>query len=254
MTGVQKYIGCMARRRTLLRGFTLIELLVVIAVIALLVSILLPFLAKSKAAAVKIRCESNHRQLMTAVGLYANTNKDFLPWPNWAGISVAGWLYTSPEPGGSGWTAEFRETGTLWQYVEHPDIYRCPAHKGPFAGSAQITSYLMNGAVCGFGRRNGARASFRIDMMMPNSFILWETAKEGWNDGSSYPDEGLNNRHDWNRDNSDNTKNDKVVAGRGNTISCLDGHVEWVSKIQYNEELKRTPGRLWCSPDKRNGK
>ena len=90
-------------------------------------------------------------------------------------------------------------------------------------------------------------------MLMPRSFILGETAKEGWNDGSSFPDEGLNNRHDWNRDNSDNAKNDKVVAGRGNTISCLDGHVEWVTKMQYNEELLRKPGRLYGAPDKKTG-
>jgi len=237
-------------------AFTLIELLVVIAVIALLISILLPYLGKAKAAAVKIRCESNHRQIMTAVGLYANGSKDFLPWPNWAGISVSGWLYTSPEPAApKGWNAALRETGSLWQYIGTPDVYRCPAHKAPFVGSAQITSYLMNGALCGFGRRNTAKSSFRIDLLMPHSFILWETATEGWNDGSSYPDEGLNNRHDWNRDNSSASQdNKKISAGRGNTISCLDGHVEWVSQSQYNEQIKKLPGRLWCAPDTKNGK
>jgi len=246
----------MNRPRRTLRAFTLIELLVVIAIIALLVSILLPFLAKSKAAAVKIRCESNHRQIMTAVGLYANGSKDFLPWPNWAGIAVTGWLYTSPEPSmGKGWTPELRETGALWQYLEHGDIYRCPAHKDPYPKSSKITSYLMNGAVCGFGRRNGSRSSFRIDMLMPNSFIFWETSNEGWNDGSSFPDEGLNNRHDWNRDNSAASQDNRnIAAGRGNTISCLDGHVEWVSQLTYNEELKKAPGRLWCAPDTKNGR
>lgn len=241
-------------------AFTLIELLVVIAIIALLVSILLPFLAKAKASAVKIRCEANHRQIMTAVGLYANGSKDFLPWPNWAGIAVTGWLYTSPEPSlGKGWTPELRETGALWQYLGHADVYRCPAHKEPFNRSAKITSYLMNGAVCGFGRRDKARSSFRVDMMMPNSFIFWETAIEGtgntgWNDGSSFPTEGLNNRHDWNRDNSSASQaNQSIVAGRGNTISCVDGHVEWVTQSQYNEQLKKKPGRLWCAPDSKTG-
>ena len=60
-------------------GFTLIELLVVIAVIGILVAILLPALAHSKAVAKRIHCVGNVKQLALAAHLYADDNSDWLP-------------------------------------------------------------------------------------------------------------------------------------------------------------------------------
>src|SRR4051794_27477494 len=61
------------------RAFTLVELLVVIGIIALLISILMPSLAKARKAANTVKCAANLRSIMQAVHMYASQNKDYFP-------------------------------------------------------------------------------------------------------------------------------------------------------------------------------
>jgi prepilin-type N-terminal cleavage/methylation domain-containing protein len=64
------------------RAFTLIELLVVIAIIALLVGILLPALAKARASARQIKDATQVRNIVQAMTIFAQGNRDAYPTPS----------------------------------------------------------------------------------------------------------------------------------------------------------------------------
>jgi prepilin-type N-terminal cleavage/methylation domain-containing protein len=112
------------------RAFTLIELLVVISVIALLVAILLPALAKARLAAQDAQCLSNVRQLTAASLNYTADNKTyFTPWatpndyvPTYNYYNIGKGVWVSRDFNGALWM------DVIWQHYLNKNIrvMECP--------------------------------------------------------------------------------------------------------------------------------
>lgn len=105
------------------KGFTLIELLVVIAIIAILASMILPALAKSKTKAQGIKCMNNSKQIALACQLYADDAEDNV-------VDSYRWIRGSVDFNSgnrNNWDRNTLTTGMIAKYLPGVDVYRCPA-------------------------------------------------------------------------------------------------------------------------------
>ncbi len=102
--------------------FTLIELLVVVSIIAVLAALLMPVLARARAAAKSIVCVNNLRQTGIALTLYHEENDAFMP-PSTQGFhspwwTPAWWVDEIAEYSGHAYGVR---TGAMWICPEFED-------------------------------------------------------------------------------------------------------------------------------------
>jgi prepilin-type N-terminal cleavage/methylation domain-containing protein len=225
-------------------GFTLLELLVVIAIIGILAALLLPAVGQVKNRASQVVDVNNLKQLITALHLHASDNSDLLPWPNWAAgdhPDRPGWLYTI-DPRARGADQYKVETGLFWETLGAQGLYFCPMDKRDELfrkRPQQISSYVMNGAVIGYSRMR--YSPLRLSDFLPDDMAFWETDERYpccFNDGASFPSEGVSTRH-----------------RQGGINASFGGSVRYRTLAEWNSALdSATRNYLWCYPASPDGR
>ncbi|MBT6153314.1 MAG: DUF1559 domain-containing protein [Planctomycetaceae bacterium] len=223
------------------RGFTLIELLVVIAIIAILVALVMPAVQQARAAARRLQCKNNLKQLGIAMHSFATAFHGDLP--------------KIGHPAGD--VGQFRPwTIALLPYIEQTNVYNdlkqnpafplntvsipaytCPDDRSASGRPGQLT-YVANFGYAGRSSVNGTpvapgfvqKSGFFIpdvplSVIATNSHNT-ETSDGGWGTGMFWADRPVNLTSVTNADGATNTValTENIYAGSwSQTVLYADG-------------------------------
>jgi general secretion pathway protein G len=164
-------------------AFTLVELLVVIGIIAILVALLMPAMARAREAARTVACASNIRQIGIGTIAYANRNNGFLPVPV-EGVNLMGGRPESAIWGTDEQGIHDFSQGTLIADLGGPsvaeELFKCPSDEEPRLLSSfyqtahrRNFSYVFNGQIVdSYSAAHGFKSKRISQIRCPSHKIL----------------------------------------------------------------------------------
>lgn len=180
------------------KGFTLIELLVVIAIIGILAGILLPVLSRARESARSTQCASNVKQIGMGLIMYANENSEAFPSSTADAMLSLNLLFPN--------------------YISDQRVFKCPSDTFVTAvTNAGITAAnAFDKDECSYGydytHTQADDADVAILADRPTNVGGAPSSANSPNHGGTVNLFGTND-----------------VAGRGQNVLYLDGHVEFMS-------------------------
>ena len=231
-------------------AFTLLELLLVIAIIGLLAGLMMPAVSLAKNRVWRASDLNNLRQMEVACHLVTTDNNDVMPTANWLSLDQVGnppqgWLYTYDSSAVG--PARFPvQSGSFYPLLQNSKMYFCPGDgtNGQYFDlrPQQSSSYVINGAVCGFG---ATATMVKETSLPPTGAAFWECNNSTpddntylFNDGANYPSGNRAGRH-----------------GRVTPVALFDGSAQLMELVVWAEKVAETnANELWCYPGSANGR
>jgi prepilin-type N-terminal cleavage/methylation domain-containing protein/prepilin-type processing-associated H-X9-DG protein len=234
------------------RGFTLIELLVVIAVIALLMAILLPVLARAREQAKRAVCMNNLKQLTYAWKMYSDDNKDILvngsqgfpknkdgyntpplDWAPWCGrgfdlitaatrcdMLLQEAMLKGPEDVTIVGSSNIKGTNLLYKYLHDVRVLRCPTGNKCEGLTYAIVDAMAAASTWQPDRRDWAIMT-QLEIKRPAERFVWvdegRITPDGWTVAIDEP-----RWHD----------PPPCRHGKGTNWGYADGHVEFFKWVR----------------------
>ena len=241
------------------RGFTLLELLVICLILAVLVLMLGPALARSLSGSTALQCMNNHRQLCAAWRMYADDNRDRILYASDDGNGTPYQPNAPPSPysqNNYAWTwskmdfysgnpynwdpAADMTLRLLWSYAgKETNLFKCPSDRSYVVVNGQaaprVRSVSMNFYLGGFagsasgssfpGANNYQLYTKLSAIGVPNkTFVFLDQRADNINWGSFLTDmTGYSNNPAAYKFNEDLPG---FYHDQGCTFSFVDGHVK----------------------------
>ncbi len=181
------------------KGFTIIELLIVIAIIGILTGTLLSAISRARESGRRIECASNLRQIGFGLIMYSNENNETFPI--------------------NGATA-MKDLNTLYpDYVSERRVFKCPSDNlVTLEENSNITSGdAFEKDECSYGYDNTHNPADAAGVALAGD--------RPTNDNTNTPTDAKSPNHGG----TVNTAGTADIAGNGQNLVYIDGHVEWAA-------------------------